>query len=180
MINIRQERPEDYKAVELMIRRTFAQSELGYNGEADLVIELRKSDSFIPDLAVVAELYGEVVGHILLTKVKIVGKGINVDSLSLAPMSVDPSVQRNGIGAMLIEEVHQIAKSLGHKSIILIGHEDYYPRFGYRRTSEFGIELPFDAPDKNCMALELVEGALANAKGKAEFPQLFFQLLENL
>jgi len=176
-MNIRQEKPSDYKAVEAMIRRAFENSDLGYHGEADLVAELRKNKTFIPELSIVAELYGEVVGHILLSKIKIEGEHKFVDSLSLAPMSVDPSVQSNGIGALLIEEAHQIAKNLGHKSIFLIGHEDYYPRFGYQKASKFGVEFPFEAPDQNCLVFELVDGGLNNVEGMVKYPDFFFELL---
>ncbi|MBT8218504.1 MAG: N-acetyltransferase [Bacteroidia bacterium] len=177
MINIRQELPKDYTAVEAMIRQTYKKSELGYRGESLLVANLRTSDAFIPELSLVAELYGQIVGHILLVKIKISNANKSIDSLAFGPMSVDPSVQRSGIGSMLIQEAHQIAKTLGYDSIVLVGHEDYYPKFGYVPASQFGIKFPFEAPDAACMAIELVQGALAEADGVVVYPEPFLAII---
>ena len=84
-----------------------------------------------------------------------------------------PDFQRNGIGGNLINEAHRKAKDLGYQSIILLGHETYYPRFGYQQADTFGIELPFDVPKKNCLAIELTPGGLKNVSGLVEYPEEF-------
>lgn len=66
------------------------------------------------------------------------------------------------VGKQLIEKGHDIAKELGFGAIIVLGHKDYYPKFGYEMTRRHGIILPFDAPDENCLCLELKPGALAS------------------
>ena len=76
---------------------------------------------------------------------------------------------------MLIEEAHQRAKDLGFKSVVLLGHADYYPKFGYRKASEFGIKLPFDVADEYCMAIELTTNGLAGVQGLVEYPKEFFE-----
>ncbi len=109
----------------------------------------------------VAELDNRIVGHILLTKLKIKNDRHEFDSLALAPVSVLPEYQGKGIGEMLIKEAHEKARELGYHSIVLLGHKKYYPKFGYKQADFFGIELPFDVPKEYCMAIELTENGLA-------------------
>jgi predicted N-acetyltransferase YhbS len=115
------------------------------------------------------------VGYILLTKIKIINQQTTSDSLALAPVAVMPEYQGKGIGGMLIRQAHQTAKEPGHRSIVLLGHEDYYPRFGYKQAHLFGMQLPFDVPKQNCMVIELVENGLAGVTGMVEYPKEFFE-----
>jgi predicted N-acetyltransferase YhbS len=126
-ILIRQEQPADYPAVFALVEQAFRDLKISDHTEQYLVERLRKSDAFIPELSLVAEDNGKIVGHILLTKLKIQNGQQEFESLSLAPVAVLPEYQRQGIGAMLIEEAHRVAKSLGYTSVILVGHENYYP-----------------------------------------------------
>ncbi len=172
---VRQENEEDHKTVFEVIREAFKDEPFADHKEQFLVQRLRHSDAFIPELSLVAEDSGEIVGHILLTKIKVSSDTQSFDSLALAPVSVLPKKQGNGIGAQLIKSAHAKAKQLGHTSVILLGHEDYYPRFGYKPAHLFGIELPFEVPKENCMAIELVENSLANTHGLVEYPKEFFE-----
>ncbi len=97
--------------------------------------------------------------------------------LSLAPMSVHPNYQRKGIGSRLVREGLKQAKEKGYGSVIVVGHPEYYPRFGFNKASKFDIKVPFDAPDNAFMALELVENALQNVKGVVEYPTPFSEAL---
>ncbi|WNI38578.1 N-acetyltransferase [Chryseobacterium sp. SG20098] len=142
--------------------------------EQFLVEKLRESKAFIPELSLVAEdEKGTIAGHILFTKIKIVNEEKSFASLALAPVSVKPEFQNQGIGAKLILEGHRIAEELGYESVILIGHEKYYPRFGYKKTSNFGISFPFDIPEENGMAVELVKDGLKDRKGVVKYPHEF-------
>lgn len=172
-MKIRQENKNDYKKVFNLIEKAFRKEEFTDHKEQFLVERLRKSDAFIPELSLVAEIDKEIVGHILLTKIKIRAKTNEFNSLALAPVSVLPEFQGRGIGGKLIVEAHKIAKVLGHKSIILLGHEKYYPKFGYKQADKFGIELPFDVPKENCMAIELIETGLSGVSGMVEYPNEF-------
>jgi len=174
-VNIRQERKEDHQTVHDLVERAFRNEEVSDHTEQFLVNNLRKSDAFIPQLSLVATSDDKVIGHILLTKIKIKGKHGNCDALALAPVSVLPEYHKMGIGSNLIHEAHRIAKKMGFKSVILLGHESYYPRFGYKKTSTFGITLPFEAPEEICMALELVPDALHNVSGVVVYPKEFFE-----
>jgi predicted N-acetyltransferase YhbS len=95
--------------------------------------------------------------------------------LSLTPVAVLPEFQFKGNGGKLILYAHKVAIELGFKSVILIGHENYYPRFGYKTTSKYGINLPFEAPEQNCMAIELVENGLQGVNGDVEIPKEFLE-----
>lgn len=174
-ITIRQEEPKDYKLVEAIIEAAFKTEVFSDQSEHFLVARLRKSTAFIPELSLVAVLNGEIVGHILLTKIKINNDTQSFNSLALAPVSVHPNYQKKGIGGQLIKASHQIAKELGFQSIVLLGHEDYYPRFGYEMTSKYSIKLPFEAPEVNCMILELVENGLKDVSGVVEYNKAFYE-----
>jgi predicted N-acetyltransferase YhbS len=170
---IRQENKNDHKEVFKVIKSAFKDAEFTDNTEQFLVDRLRKSDAFIPELSMIAEINGKIVGHILLTKLKIKNKSNVFDSLALAPVSVLPEYQGKGIGGKLIVDSHKKAKELGHKSIVLLGHENYYPKFGYEQADKYGIELPFKVPKENCMVIELIENGLKGVNGMVEYPKEF-------
>ena len=172
---VRKEEKKDYDQVFKLIEQAFENEEYSDHREQFLVERLRHSENFVPDLSLVFEMNGLIVGYILLTKIKINNSTSSYDSLALAPVAVLPNYQGNGIGGHLIEFAHQKAKELGFESVILLGHPTYYPKFGYRKASEFDIQLPFDVPDENCMAIELVIDALKNVNGMVEYPKEFYQ-----
>ncbi|MDN3675620.1 N-acetyltransferase [Flavobacterium branchiarum] len=174
-ITIRQENENDYPKVFKIIEEAFKNEEYSDHKEQFLVEKLRKSDAFIPELSLVAEVDNEIVGHILLTKLQIENKDQTFESLALAPVSVKPEFQGKGIGSKLILESHAIAKKLGYKSIILLGHENYYPRFGYEQTSKYNIEMPFDVPAANCMVISLTENGLNGVSGTVKYPAPFLE-----
>lgn len=172
-LTIRKENSEDFKTVFNLIKKAFEKEQMSDHMEQFLVERLRKSSAFVPELSLVAETENKIVGHILLTKLKIKNGQNEFNSLALAPVSVLPEYQQNGIGGALIQEAHKKAKELGFHSVILLGHEKYYPKFGYKQADQFGIELPFDVPKENCMAIELIENGLKNVNGTVEYPKEF-------
>lgn len=91
-----------------------------------LVERLRRSDAFIPELSLIAESGGEIVGYILMTKVAIISDCQTVISLALAPVAVLPLYQGQGVGGALIRAAHKRAAKLGYGSAVLLGHKDYY------------------------------------------------------
>ncbi|WP_353146815.1 N-acetyltransferase [Chryseobacterium sp.] len=174
MLTIRQEEEKDYQEVFQLTEEAFRTMEHSDHQEHFLVEKLRKSEAFIPELSLVAEAEnGEIAGHLLFTKIKIENNSNSFDSLALAPVSVRHEFQNQGIGGKLILEGHRIARDLGYQSVILIGHESYYPRFGYKKTSNFGISFPFDIPEENGMAVELVQNGLKNREGVIKYPKEF-------
>ncbi len=175
-LHIREERLSDYTIVNDIIVEAFKEDEHSDRQEQELVKRLRKSKSFIPELSLVAEFEGAVVGHILLTEIKIISETERYVSLALAPIAVHPTYQGEGIGGALILHAHKVARSLGYASVVLLGHQDYYPRFGYRPCHELGISLPFEAPAENCMAIELIENGLQGISGVVEYDPIAWRL----
>ncbi len=151
MLTIRQEEEKDYAQVYETVRRAFAGAEESDGDEQNLVCRLRKSTAFIPELSLVAETEGKIVGHIMFTRLKIAG----TEQLALAPLAVLPEYQKQGIGGKLIESGHQIAKKMGFRFSVVLGYPSYYPKFGYRPAAGFGIKCPFDVPEECFMAATL-------------------------
>jgi predicted N-acetyltransferase YhbS len=170
-ITVRQETEKDIDAVYNVVKLAFECAKHTNGDEHNLVNRLRKSQAFIPELSLVAEYNGEIVGHILFTKIKI---GEHT-SLALAPVAVIPVYQGKSIGSKLILEGHRVARELGYNSVILVGHENYYPRFGYAPASKWKIKVPFDVPDECFMAVELWPNSLENISGVAEHTKEFFE-----
>ena len=154
---IRQEHNKEFHSIYTLVKAAFESAEHADGNEPDLVNALRKSDSYIPELSLVAEIDGKIVGHIMFTKLKIG----NQVQLALAPLSVLPDYQKQGIGTALIQEGHTRARTLGYEYSVVLGSEKYYPRTGYLPAKNYGIFAPFDVPDENFMACKLSENAPA-------------------
>ncbi|MGG7161388.1 GNAT family N-acetyltransferase [Clostridium baratii] len=170
-IIIREENNKDFNEVYEVIRLAFMNAEHTDHNEYNLVNKLRGSEAFVKGLSLVAEDNGKIVGHILLTKIKIG----NSESLALAPLAVLPNYQKSGIGSKLIIESHKRAKELGYRSVIVLGHPDYYHRFGYEPASRWGIKAPFEVPDESFMAIELIENGLKDVSGTVNYAKEFFE-----
>ncbi len=151
MLEIRQENKKDYDEVYSVIKTAFLTAEHSDGNEQDLVVNLRKSNNFIPELSLVAILDNKIVGYILFTKIKI-GE---YEEIALAPLGILPKYQRQGIGKKLIEKGHQIAKKLGYHYSIVLGSPNFYSKAGYIPASQYGIKAPFEVPNENFMAIKL-------------------------
>lgn len=151
MIEIRKEQKSDYEEVYNLVKTAFEKAEESDGNEQDLVVNLRNSDNFVPELSLVAKKDDKVVGYILFTKIQI-GK---YEELALAPLAVLPEYQRQGIGSKLIKEGHKIAKEMGYHYVVVLGSDKYYPKFGYEKASKYGIKPPFNVPDENFMVIKL-------------------------
>jgi putative acetyltransferase len=138
--------------------------------EADLVDLLRVQAS--PLISLGAEHDGEVVGHIMFTPVTIAGHP-ELGLMGLAPMAVAPAQQREGIGSALVRQGLERCKRLGTDAVVVLGHADYYPRFGFQPASKFGLSSAYDAPDEAFMALELRHGCLEPVSGIVRFHAAF-------
>lgn len=163
---IRQETNKDYSKVYDLIKLAFETAEHSDGNEHDLTNALRQSDAFVPELALVAEMDGEIAGHILFTEGKVGSDTV----LVLAPLSVSPNYQKKGIGTALMAEAHKIAKEMNYSYALVLGSEKYYPRVGYVPAELFGIEVPAGIPSANFMAMKLtanaepIKGAVTYAK----------------
>jgi predicted N-acetyltransferase YhbS len=171
---IRQETSNDVAKVYDLVKESFRTEQYSDHKEHDLVDRLRKSSHFIPELSLVAVLNENIIGYILLTLAGIKMYDSVRPTLSLAPVAVHPKHQKRGIGAGLMKYAHHMAEKLGYESIVVIGHQDYYPKFGYKHAQEFGIRFPFDVPEVNSFVLELREGALNGIAGEVVYAKEFF------
>ena len=168
MVEIRQENKNDYEEIYDVVKTAFETAEHSDGNEQDLVVALRNSDSFIPELSLVAIKDNKIVGHILFTKIKIG----NHEELALAPLAVLPEYQKQGIGSKLIQQGHKIAKELGYHYSIVLGSETYYPKFGYVPAIQYGIKAPFEVSNENFMAIKLNDTD-AEIKGTVKYEKEF-------
>ena len=168
MLSIRAEKVEDYEAISRVHRVAF-----GGENEVNLVRKLRDSKEFLPELSLVAVMDGEIVGHILFSPVIIQCSDRSVRALALAPMTVQPEFQRQGIGSQLTGKGLECCRRLGYQIVIVVGHPEYYPRFGFSSARARGLEVPFPVPDEAFMVLELAQGPLESTCGMVLSPTPF-------
>lgn len=149
-MNLRPETPADYPAVNTVHIRAFG----GRLAEALIVALHRERARYDAALSVVAELDGKIVGHALFSPQMIRLMDVDVLAVNLAPIGIDPAYQKRGVGAALMREGHRIAQQKGYALCFLLGHTDYYPRFGYR-TGAYGVySVEVDGPFTEDDALE--------------------------
>lgn len=168
---IRTETISDYKYV---YNLNFAAFE-NRDDEAKLVERIRFTEGFIRELSLVADVQGEIMGHILLSKAKVIQSNNEKEVIVLAPIAVKPDFQKKGIGRKLIEESLGRAKDLGYGLVLLIGHPTYYSKFGFQPARNYGLELTqYKVPDDVFMVCELIDGELESTNGELIYPSAFF------
>jgi len=163
---VRTERPDDIPAIRLLNDLAFGQP-----GEGLLVDALREAGQLTVSL--VAEKAGEVVGHIAFSPVTLEGHPNAPGLAGLGPMAVRPDLQRRGIGSRLVRDGLAACSAAGLRAVVLLGHPEYYPRFGFVPASRFSLRCVYDAPDEAFMALELRPGALAGLAGTLHYAPAF-------
>ncbi|MEI2317301.1 GNAT family N-acetyltransferase [Bacillus paramobilis] len=172
MVTIRQEQQNDYKKTEEVVQQAFLHEEFSDKTEHELVKRIRECDAFVPELSIVA-VDEEIVGHIMLSKITIEKGATSVESLALAPVSVARGHQKKGIGGKLIRAALEKAIELGYGSVVVLGHPEYYPKFGFKKASEWNIKAPFEVPDEVFMVIELSENALQGVEGIVQYSSAF-------
>lgn len=174
-VSVRAEREADFAAIDAMVRRCYRDVGYSSQGEHLMIARLRASAAYVPELALVAEVDGELAGHVMLTRIAIRdGQGgqdshAGHASLALAPLSVSPAFQRRGVGAALVEAAHARARALGFASVVIVGISEYYQRFGYAPLDTWPIRLPFEVHPDHRMALALVPGGLDGVAGTVAY-----------
>src|SRR5512136_2226777 len=159
---IRREEPQDIPAIRQVNERAF-----GGSGEANAIDALR--DRGAATLSLVAVIDERVVGHLFFSPVTIEAPARSWPGLGLAPLSVLPDYQRQGIGTALMNAGLEECRRLGHERVIVLGHPAYYPRFGFERASRCGVRFEYDAPDEACLVLALQPGAFEGVSGVAKY-----------
>jgi len=166
LLTIRPEIPEDQASIHCVNQEAF-----GRNQEADLVDKLRRRG--VLAISLVAVLDTAVVGHIAFSPVEITSGESSFEALALGPLAVLLAHQNKGIGSQLVTAGLEECGRLGHEIIMLVGHPNYYPRFGFVPAYPKGIECEFEVPDEAWMMAELKQGALAGRQGKVRFQPEF-------
>jgi len=162
VIEVRFESEYDYPAVRRVNELAF-----GQKNEADLVEALRHAAN--PRISLVAVLDDQIVGHIFFSPVSVESETGAFTALGLAPMAVLPEYQRRGIGSQLIREGLVACQKLGHDLVFVVGHPEYYPRFGFRPARHRGFSCEFDVPDEVFMVAELAAGAANGRRGMVRY-----------
>lgn len=168
MIMIRREEDSDRQRILEITGQAFEKDQ-----EPELVQRIWESNAFIPELSLVAVDNDVVVGHLIFTPMTIQTEGEDIPGLSLGPVSVVPERQRQGIGDELIRYGLAECQRLGYHIIVLFGHPEYYPRFGFRPAGERGLSVDFEAPPEAFMVYEGISGALDGVTGKVVFSSVF-------
>lgn len=171
-MNIRPEDPAEFAAIYDFIKTAFLTAEHHDGDEQDFAERLRTGKGYIPDLALVAEQNGQIIGHIMLTRFHIATQVGNRDILLVAPLLVAFGHRSEGVGSALMHEAICRAGKLGHTVALLIGDPAYYSRFGFRQSTDLGIRNIDEIPDCYVQALELTSGALRGVEATVTFEGL--------
>jgi putative acetyltransferase len=164
---IRTEMPEDIGAVHQLNAAAFKSE-----AEPQLVDQLRARGAGL--LSLVAEMDGQVVGHIFFSPMEITGEdGRVTPAVGLAPLAVLPGFQNQGIGSQLARAGLDELRRMGHRLVIVLGHANYYPRFGFKPTLPYGIGWDHEVDEAHFMIMELQPGALAGVHGVARYQPEF-------
>ena len=163
---IRPEKPKDIESIRNINKQAFRRE-----NESRLVDKLRNRG--VLTISLVAVWDSEVVGHIAFSPVVVASETSGFTAIALAPMAVLPAHQRKGIGSRLVRAGLEECRRLGHEIVFLVGHPDYYPRFGFVPARPKGVDCEFEVPEEAWMILELREGALAGRRGIVKFEPEF-------
>ena len=168
-MEIRYEKPGDISAIHRVNEAAF---ETG--AESDLVDALRDKKAHI--ISMVAEKENRIIGHILFSPVTLTAEGSEVTLLGLAPMAVLPGYQKQGIGSKLVDNGLEESRRKGYPAVVVLGHPDYYPRFGFVPSRKYSITSEYDVPPEVFMIIELQPGILAGKSGIAKYHEAFAEL----
>lgn len=166
LLNIRPEKPEDITAIFEVHSLAFES-----DAEAQLVNRLRQKDILF--LSMVAEYHGKIVGHLLFTPVAVEFNPHQFRVVGLAPMAVRPELQRQGIGSQLIYNGIKLCRQNDQDVVCVLGHADYYPRFGFKIAREFGLFYRSEKYDPYFFVMELKKNVLQQIEGEVFFNSEF-------
>jgi putative acetyltransferase len=164
-MHIRPEADADRPAIYSVNKAAFETS-----AEANLVDTLRAKAGQL--ISLVAEIDEQIVGHIFFSAVSLTERP-ELSLMGLGPMAVLPKHQRQGVGSALVREGLKRCKQQGYEAVVVVGHPEYYPRFGFVPASRYGIRCEYDVPDDVFMIVELVAGTLWGASGLIRYDEAF-------
>jgi putative acetyltransferase len=166
---IRPEREADHPVIAEVVRAAFVK----HPDEVALFVErIRASEHFVPELALVAEDFSGVIGHVMLSWVGVEG-GSRPRILNLTPMSVRPDRQRIGVGTRLIRDALDRAQAAGEPAVMVEGISEYYPRFGFERASALGFIAPHPKIPDDAFMVKRLPGYSPDLAGRIIYPAAF-------
>jgi putative acetyltransferase len=165
-MNIRCETLTDYPAIAKVNILAFEQE-----NESKLVEEIRCSERYISELSLVAEIEEAIVGHIIFSYIDLIGKE-TFQVLSLAPLAVLPQFQRQGIGSALVQAGLEKADAIKEAMVLVLGHPQFYTRFGFEPSVNYKIKSPFPVPEDIFMVKPL-QNYQQRYQGKVVYPPAF-------
>lgn len=169
-IILRVESSADHSGISDILNKSYLSEE-----KALLIEKLRKGNSFIPALALIAEHDTQIVGHLLIIKISIMeGENLLFNSSFLASLAVLPKFRNNGIATKLLRKGAEQAINLGYKTLLCSGPPDLLFKLGFTFAEEYGIIPPYEVPEEELMALELVKGGFAPVSGILCYPEEFY------
>ncbi|MFU8851321.1 GNAT family N-acetyltransferase [Micromonospora sp. SL1-18] len=172
-LRLRPEDPADEELVARVLAGAFARPDVATPPEVGLVDELRHSDAWIPELAMVAEYGGEVVGYALLTRVRVLTDDSAYPALALGPVAVSPHRRRIGHGTAVVQAALDAATELGERLVVVLGDPTFYRRFGFSRADRMGLTSPWSGLGDPWQALVLppsVGDEVSPPSGEVVFP----------
>lgn len=169
MVKIRPEEPTDYAEVYQVNVQAF-----GRENEAELVDNLRPVVQ--PYISLIAELEGQIVGHIFFSPVRIESQSGAQTAIGLGPVAVLPAYQNQGVGTKLVQAGLETCRQQGHKLVVVLGHPGFYPRFGFIPAGSLGLRFHEPVPEENFMLLELLPGTQVNGNGVVRYHPEFDQI----
>lgn len=172
MIKIETMDLKDLPQIKDLVYRSFLNEPHSDHTEQDFVEHLVHTENFVSQLALIAKKDNKIVGFLMLYPIGFKGAG-TLKALGLAPLSVDPAFQKQGIGSALLRAAHRRAKR-AYDVITLVGHPGYYPRFGYEQASKYHVAFPFDLPEEVKMIKLLHEKTELLGNYKIEYPIGYF------
>lgn len=166
---VRTETPQDHDAIGVLVRAAFDN-----DAEPLLVSLIRASAHFEPSLSLVAEEVGDVIGHVLFSRVGLTGEG-PPEVYSLAPLAVHPDHQRRGVGIALVTEGLRRLDEMGEPLAVVEGHPAYYPRFGFERGSQHGLTPPDPRVPDEAFMVRTLSAYDPSISGAIVYPSAFYE-----
>jgi putative acetyltransferase len=166
MIIIKEENPKDKDKIYEINKSAF-----GTETEAKIVDALREAGELI--LSLVVQIDDILIGHIAFGEVKIDSGKQSYRAIRLGPMAVLPEHQRKGYGTKLVEQGSKILSGRGHEIVVVLGHPDYYPKFGFVPSQRYGIQCEYECPPEAFMIKELKQNALKGIQGTVFYSSIF-------
>lgn len=173
-IRIRNEKAEDYRAVEETAHNAFWNLYFPGCHEHFVIHQMREHEDFIPELSFVMEIDGKIAGGIFYTHSKVISKENNeYSTISFGPVFISPELHRKGLGREMITHSIRAAEKMGFRAILALGYPYHYEPYGFFGGKKYGISMPDGKFYKGLLVLPLYEGALDNVSGYASFSDVF-------